>query len=301
MKDENAQHKEVAMIRISLGIGTFLIVSLGWQAAAPAADDPGDLARQARAIFATKCTNCHGPNLAKPRGRFGYVTDLVRIAANREMVVPGAPDESELWELIKRGEMPPADSPTGPLSVEQKEAIRGWIAAGAPMETAGPPPTDLKSSDNGPQGPPPSSTARMLARLGRMHIVVVHFPIALLIAAAAAEFWSARRDPQRPRPEVRFCINLGALSAAAAATLGWLHARSGYGLEAPLTLELHRWTGTATAIYAIVTALLSERQQRRGVRSSWFRAWLLVGAILVTITGHLGGSLVHGQDFLAGE
>jgi mono/diheme cytochrome c family protein/uncharacterized membrane protein len=301
MTYENAPHSEVGMNRTILGILTFLTVSLAWQAAALAGDDPRDLAGEARAIFATKCTNCHGPNLAKPKGRFGYVTDLRRVAANREMVVPGEPDESELWQLIKRGEMPPANSPTGPLSVEQKEVIRRWIAVGAPTGPARPSPSVFESRNAGPYEPPLSSTQRLLTRLGRMHIVVVHFPIALLIAAAAAELWSARHAQQRPRPEVRFCVNLGALSAATAAILGWLHARSGYGIEAPITLQLHRWTGTATAIYAIVTALLSEGQQRRGVRSSWFRAWLLVGAILVTVTGHLGGSLVHGEDFLVGE
>src|SRR5437868_15329723 len=90
----------------------------------PGAASAGDLAAEVRSVFAAKCAACHGPDLAKPKGRFGYVLDLSRLAGNRELVVPSAPDESELWELVRRGEMPPEDSPTGPLTAEQKEVIR---------------------------------------------------------------------------------------------------------------------------------------------------------------------------------
>jgi mono/diheme cytochrome c family protein len=87
------------------------------------------------AIFSAKCAGCHGPNVSKPKGRFGYVLDLARVRANREIVVPFSPDESELFELVRRGEMPPTDAPNGALTVEQKETIRSWIAAGAPVNS----------------------------------------------------------------------------------------------------------------------------------------------------------------------
>ncbi len=111
-----------------------LVVSLACIDGLSAGDKPGDLATQTLAVFKAKCAACHGPNVAKPKGRFGYVLDLARVARNREMVVPFAPEESELWELVHRSEMPPPDSRTGPLSAEQKEIIRAWIAAGAPVQ-----------------------------------------------------------------------------------------------------------------------------------------------------------------------
>ena len=52
-------------------------------------------AEEARRVFAATCASCHGPDLAKPKGRFGYVLDLQRIASNPEIVIPGRPDESE--------------------------------------------------------------------------------------------------------------------------------------------------------------------------------------------------------------
>jgi mono/diheme cytochrome c family protein len=96
---------------------------------APQVLSPAD---QARATFKAKCAGCHGPDLQKPKGRFGYVLDLGKIAANREMVVPGRPEQSELWELVEHNEMPPEGSPHGPLTPAQKETIRNWIAASAP-------------------------------------------------------------------------------------------------------------------------------------------------------------------------
>ena len=72
-----------------------------------------DIGGEVRGVFATRCAGCHGPDLAKPKGRFGYVLNLRRIAANPEMVIPGRPTESELWILVQGDEMPPTDSPQG--------------------------------------------------------------------------------------------------------------------------------------------------------------------------------------------
>jgi len=270
-----------------------------WPAVALTAEGQRDLASETLAVFSAKCAGCHGPTLPKPKGRFGYVLDLARVASNREMVVPRAPDESELWELVRRGEMPPDDAPTGPLSEEEKEVIRAWIAAGAPVNS----PSLASSPMENPQErapPAPSWATSILHRLGPFHLVAVHFPIALLIAAAVAELWRVLRGDRNPAPEVRFCILLGALSAVVTASLGWMHASNGYGTGAPQILFLHRWIGTTAAAWAVGTALFSEWEGRHGVRSQWFRAWLLCGAMLVAGEGHFGGMLVHGDDFLNG-
>src|SRR5205809_76697 len=135
-----------------------LAASLSRPGAAPARD----LAAEVRSVFAAKCVGCHGPDLAKPKGRFGYVLDLARVAGNREMVVPSAPDESELWVLVRRGEMPPDDSPAGPLTKEQQEVIRVWIAAGAPAAASGAPDTNPPPTADPSEGA--SSATRALRR-----------------------------------------------------------------------------------------------------------------------------------------
>jgi mono/diheme cytochrome c family protein/uncharacterized membrane protein len=280
-------------------IDRFSLALLFWVCSAPltvsGAETDQELAAKTLAVFSAKCAACHGPNLAKPKGRFGYVLDLARIAANPEMVVPYAPDESELWQLVSRNEMPPADAPAGPLSEEQKETIRRWIGVGTPA-------LDLLSETErspNPAASAPSAKRMVLRLLGPLHLVILHFPIALLIAAATTELRRTLRGAQSPTPEVRFCVMLAGIGAAATACLGWIHAANGYGLSAPKLLFLHRWTGTLAALVAVGAAILSEWDQRRGVRSILFRVCLFLASCLVAIEGHFGGMLVHGDDFLS--
>jgi uncharacterized membrane protein len=136
--------------------------------------------------------------------------------------------------------------------------------------------------------------------LGKLHIIVIHFPIALLIAAAVGELWSIWQGTRTTTPVVRFCVLLGAASAIVAAVLGWVHAANGYGVGAASTLALHRWLGTTAAAWAMGTALFSEWEEQQGKRSQWFRVWLITGALLVAATGHFGGLLVHGTNFFEG-
>jgi uncharacterized membrane protein len=286
------------MNRIHLNVFSVLTVGVcfGWTTLSAAAGER-DLASEVRSVFSAKCAGCHGPNLAKPKGRFGYVLDLERLARDPEKVIPSSPDESELWELVRLGEMPPEESPTGPLSNVEKETIHAWIAAGAPADTI------VSAAANLPETPASSSPfpeKSIFGFLGPFHLVVLHFPIALLIAAAITEFWGAVNGSRALTPAVRFCVLLGAASAVVTASLGWIHAANGHGAGATQLLGLHRWIGTAAATWAVGTVLVSEWDERRGVRSLWFRVWLFVGAFLIAVEGHVGGMLVHGEDFLSG-
>jgi uncharacterized membrane protein len=259
------------------------------------------LAAEVRGVFAAKCAGCHGPDLAKPRGRFGYVLDLARVAGNREMVVPFSPSESELWELVHRGEMPPADSPTGPLTAQQKEVIQAWIAAGAPAVSVSRPeslpPVTQPSGEVAAEPTDQPLGGRFVRWIGKFHLLLLHFPIALLIAAAVGEFWSLVRKSRVPGPAVHFCILLGAASAVSTVVLGWLHALGGEGASMPQLLTFHRWLGTTAALWVAVTAVFSERDARRGARTQPTRVLLFVGALLIALNGHLGGMLAHGEHF----
>jgi hypothetical protein len=128
-------------------------------------------------------------------------------------------------------------------------------------------------------------------------LLFLHFPIALLMAAAVAEGWSIVLRSRVPASAVRFCVLLGATSAVTTAALGWLHALDGSGAGMPRLLSLHRWLGTAAGLWVVLTAVCSERDARRGVRSRHTRGLLFVGALLIGLTAHFGGMLVHGEDF----
>jgi hypothetical protein len=241
--------------------------------------------------------------LRRPKGKFGDVTNLERVARDPKVVVPFKPEESKLWALVNDGKMPPKNAGAGPLTKEEKDLIRAWIASGAPV--ASPPsgptapvattPGEPRSQDLPPPWP---FTQRLLRWLGKFHILVAHFPIALALAAALAEMGCLWRRVRGPWVAVRFCALGGAAGAVGAAVLGWLHAEfGGYGADSPELLALHRWTGTVAALWAVAVALLSEVETRRGRRSWLFRIALGVGALLIGATGHFGGTLVHGDEF----
>src|SRR5262245_7385517 len=160
---------------------------------AQASSPDRDIGAEVRAVFAAKCAACHGPDLAKPKGRFGYVLDLQRVAKSPEMVIPAQPAESELWILVQRDEMPPPDSPRGSLTREQKEIIREWISSGAPdaLPRTSDSPTAVISELPATVSTEVTPADRLIGWLGKFHLVLLHFPIALVLAAGVGEAWSA--------------------------------------------------------------------------------------------------------------
>jgi mono/diheme cytochrome c family protein len=269
----------------------FALVFLGslGPALRAAPEGQGDRAVEVRSLFQTQCAGCHGSELARPSGRFGYVLDLKRLAANPEMVVPGKPEESELFNLIRNNEMPPRK----PLTSEQKETVRAWILAGAPPLPAG----AERASDYPATSPFSEDVRRILADAGKFHFLLLHFPIAFLVAAAAGELWASGRKQTVPSASVRFCLLSGAATAVVAAALGWCYAAAGHGAALPFTLFWHRWLGTGVAAWSVGTALLMEWDVRRGKRQSIGQLAVLLGAALVGAAAHFGGELVHGSLF----
>lgn len=135
---------------------------------------------------------------------------------------------------------------------------------------------------------------------GRGHVVLVHFPIALLIVAALCEFWGAlRRNADASRAGLT-CLVLGALAAGASAATGWINADlEGSRTSMADTLSLHRWVGVAAGGVALVTALVIAPLLRPGGRGplGLYRAGVVIAAMLVGVAGHFGGSLVHGENY----
>jgi uncharacterized membrane protein len=229
--------------------------------------------------------------VARPRAKFGYVLDLARVAANPKMIVPGNPAKSELYQTVFHNEMPPAKESLPPLTVEEKEIVKAWIEVGAPP---GPPVVPR------PKSPPLTLGRRIIRDLGQFHPPFTHFPIALLLVALPAEFvWKLTRKDSW-KTTVRFCVTLGAVSAVITATLGWCDAPfSTYHGASAAVLLWHRWFGTGTAIWALLAATLLESSNRRGNPrrlSCWFRGTLVIGAVLVSVAGYLGASLIYGLN-----
>ena len=134
--------------------------------------------------------------------------------------------------------------------------------------------------------------------IGKLHPLLVHFPIALVLAAAGAEIVAI--GTRRPSWRAMAVANLRAGAAMGALTLiaGWVLATAPF-VEATPSLAWHRWTGV-TAVAATFGAALASRRSHVQSRRSLvvYRGALFGAAVLVAIAGHLGAALVWGPDFL---
>ncbi len=187
-----------------------------------------------------------------------------------------------------------------------QQAIAGYqrVAVIEPAEhpTSGPSRSGAEGRGAGEGNLQGTSGLRRVGQfLGRFHPVVVHLPIGLLLAAALAEALFAWTRAEWLSGAARFSVLLGAITAVGAGSLGWLNAMSAnYDGELARVLEYHRWLGTGTAALALVLALLSEVYRRRPA-IIWrvaYRVSLFLTAAAVGLTGHFGGTLVYGVDYL---
>jgi uncharacterized membrane protein len=252
-------------------------------------------------LLESKCNDCHGAHLTKPKGKFGYTMDLKRVAANDEYIVPGDPDKSELFRLVNEDEMPGKDSEHGVATAAEKLALRQWIQIGAPStlpETlAGRQKELLASHVPEPEKPKAerSFLKHLTAWLGSFHSASTHFPVALLMVAVLSEIlgWWTRKETWLTC--TRFLLLVGSASAVGTATLGWFNAYTGIST----VYKFHQWMGTGTAVWAVLSAgsaVFFECREGSPERAR-MRGALFLGAALVAITGFLGGAIVYGLDY----
>jgi uncharacterized membrane protein len=128
--------------------------------------------------------------------------------------------------------------------------------------------------------------------IGHLHPVLVHLPIGILLLACLF-IWQSRKDRfAHLQPAINTILLIGMASAILSCITGYI--LSGTDDYDPQLLGLHQWMGISVAALSIITYYCR-------VRASWTR-WQAPFAILLLIliffTGHMGGSLTHGPDYL---
>jgi uncharacterized membrane protein len=150
-------------------------------------------------------------------------------------------------------------------------------------------------------GRPPTLAAgrdKNMLLIGRLHPLVLHFPIALVLVAAAAELLAIRTRRESWRALGVCNLRAGAATAVVTAIAGWALASAPF-IEPSRLLEWHRWVGMAGASSAIGTAAVSTRLNASSRRLLFlYQAGLFGAAGLIGLAGHLGGTLVWGSAFL---
>lgn len=142
-----------------------------------------------------------------------------------------------------------------------------------------------------------SNFSRTIRFIGKFHPMAVHFPIALVLAAALAEIIAMLTKREFFVNASRFSIVLAASGAVVATLMGISagHAAT-YSGELAHSFLMHRWFGIAVSLLIVITAFISEcaYHRKRTVLKTAYRVILAVCALLVIVTACYGGQLVHG-------
>lgn len=137
-----------------------------------------------------------------------------------------------------------------------------------------------------------------MSLIGKLHPLLVHFPIALVLSAAAAEIAAVWTGRASWRAIAVANLRVGAALGAITVIAGWVLATAPF-VEPTSSLAAHRWTGVAAVAATIGAAFASLRSHAQSRRSLVvYRSALFAAAVLVAIAGHLGAALVWGPDFL---
>lgn len=132
----------------------------------------------------------------------------------------------------------------------------------------------------------------MLEFLGRFHPVFVHLPIGILLLACICILLSFSAKFVGLKPAISIMLLLGTLSAFVSCLTGYLLASGG---DYDVTLvSNHQWMGISVAILSTVLWIIYNKVESNTVLGAISGILIL----LISVTGHMGGSLTHGSDYL---
>ncbi len=131
----------------------------------------------------------------------------------------------------------------------------------------------------------------MVQIVGNFHPLIVHLPIGFLLLAWLFQWLSLKEKYASFIVAAQTAYLVGAISAVLSAVTGWALASSGEYEDA--LLLWHRWMGILLAVLAIVGYILSYKPD------AGIKKWVSIFSFMVLlVTGHLGGTLTHGEGFL---
>lgn len=128
--------------------------------------------------------------------------------------------------------------------------------------------------------------------LGRLHPLLVHFPIGLLCIALLLELIDWKNKSDKLREATKILTWIGAGSAVLAVVFGLMLASQEE--SAGTNLEIHRWAGIVTMGLSVISLFTLRLQKRLPYRSVLF-----VTVMGVSLAGHYGAMVTHGDDYLS--
>jgi uncharacterized membrane protein len=135
-----------------------------------------------------------------------------------------------------------------------------------------------------------------LQAVGRMHPLLLHFPIVLLTMGVLFEFFRFRpafKEEIFYQNFTKVLLLGGSLLAAITAIMGFfLSKETGYEGN---VLQWHKWTGAGVVWFS--SAIYWSRNAQ-WYRSSFAKAGAIATFVVVILAGHFGADLTHGENFI---
>lgn len=130
--------------------------------------------------------------------------------------------------------------------------------------------------------------------LGRLHPLLVHLPIGILVLAFLMELYFRKKDSETENNIIIFTLAIAALSSVLSVASGWLLGENG-GYDETLLFR-HRWMAVGLAIGSVLLYFI-KKYPKNWSKNMYLPLFIFVMALL-GLTGHYGGSMTHGEDYL---
>jgi uncharacterized membrane protein len=135
-----------------------------------------------------------------------------------------------------------------------------------------------------------------LQPVGRMHPLIIHFPIVVLIMAMVLEFFRFKERFSAEKLYQDFTNYLwltGALCAAVTAVMGlFLSKEQGYDGD---TVQWHKWFGV---IVVFVSTLIYWCRSAGWYNQKIARSGAIAVVLFLVMAGHYGADITHGENFI---
>lgn len=128
------------------------------------------------------------------------------------------------------------------------------------------------------------------AGIGRLHPVFVHLPIGILLFAALLFFASKKQRFANLSAAVAPSLAIGSFFSILSCITGYLLSISDAYNED--IIFKHQWLGIATALTSVLCYFVYQK------KGAMFGILITLLTSLIMVTGHYGGSLTHGSDYL---
>ena len=130
--------------------------------------------------------------------------------------------------------------------------------------------------------------------LGRFHPILLHLPIGGLIALFVMEIVNGYRPKLNLDSGCKILLWFSIITIIPTTILGFfLASNASYDDE---LLNIHKWLGLLTAFTCIWLYFLRNRDNKKSIKQ--YRYVLYSNVIFLSLAGHFGGMLTHGEDYL---